>query len=637
MNKKCRYNRLLALYGEKNIEYAFEFLSNNNKQILILTNGLSKEKAITAQEACKQLNIDGNPNQQLTKAFIELEKILITLQKENKHTKENQKDKLEDLYDKYGKEKINLILESLSQQERNIIKLNNEKNYSDSEICDILKIKTNTPSNKIKYLYTKIERLASNTNKNKKLNKLYDKYGIEKVDTAIKRLTLQEQAIVKLQTESEIKYTAVQICQILNISFKRPSQSICDIYKKLEAIINKERKNKLNLQYLYDKHGIEKTNAALEKLSDQEKNIIKLDSNQKIHYSRSQICDQLDIITTAPASKVYYTYKKLESLITKQPIQLVEKEQLKNLYSKYGKEKVDIAFNMLKEQDKKIIKMHNSIDPIYTNRQICKILNINYQDPCSAIEYAYRNLKKILNRVKRTKYHDLCDKYGEEVVNSIIETLPNSEQKIIKMLNGLYDGFYYSHKEINRILNIDKKYRSQLKHSIYKDIEDKINGIEYNTIDTQPLNNLCTKYSPLLVEKAISKLNDKDKDIIHLIINSKHKTTKEICHAVNLFPKDYNTHISSLYIKLETIILNMKIENAKSRIATHNKKDFIAALNNINDDNNKKIMFSYYGINKQKSTIKKLTEIFEKSALEIKKIILIEQEKIINHLEQTNK
>jgi len=631
---QTKINSFYDKYGKDKVNDALNSLDDINKQIIILANGLDGNGIRYPKEICKLLNIETTtPSYYLTTAYRKLE----TNCKETKTFKRKGKD-LQELYEKYGKQKVTDSIKMLDDSEITILSLfygikdNQPKTYT--QIGNILDLNQNQVKAKLLNSKNKLMRLLNNTNKknlNRKsdLDALIEQYGKDKVELSIKQLSKNNRKILELISVSE-SITNKEITKELNLSSSNISTMVYNAFKSLKKILESNKLEKSKLELLYDKYGKELVNECILKLNEQEKLLIKLHSEN--NYTSKEICNILNIKTNHPYNYIASVYKKLETKINSKP----KKSKLDELIKEHGAIKVNNAIKLLDERDKRIIYLHNGLEDntFYSYKQICEKLNI-LPIKANITTTTYTKLEKILKRKKdkETKLDHLYEKYGESKINSLLYDLSETEQEIIRMHNGLTDGIFYNPKEIYKLLCIETSNANYQVFSIYKKLEEKLNEPISEPIDKQILINLYNKYEKSVVTATISKLESMDRQIINMANYSSCKTNWDICKLLNIETKNPDRCVKEVYMRLEEMILNNKIEKYKSKIDSYNKEDLEFAISHINSEN-EELILSYHGIHSKKASIKKLSEKFNRSINEITLTIIKEQEHIILYLDK---
>lgn len=196
---------------------------------------------------------------------------------------EKKKEKLEELYEKYGKEEVELAINRLNDRYKRIIELHSGKNGSAIKnatlLCKKLNIESKNPSAIVSKAYIALE-LKLEKKELTKIEKLYSKYGKEEVEAAINSLPNKHKKIIKIHIKNSGK-TYKELSNIFaekGIDYNDTNQLIYRIYLTLEKVLEQKHNSSKSssIEMLYAKYGKPAVLKAIRSLDDQNKIIMNM-------------------------------------------------------------------------------------------------------------------------------------------------------------------------------------------------------------------------------------------------------------------------------------------------------------------------------------------------------------------------
>ena len=420
-----------------------------------------------------QLHKNNNNNNEIKMKIEPLKNNLMNLT--NEVIKQNRINK------KYNNK--NIINNNFIYNNKEKINLNNNDNIFNDEEGDI--------TNKIKYLYDKIDKLKSKNQdlellikiknkENQKLNKIVHNQKMFESYQGNSNININNNSLEKINIK---KYNNKNINNKINLNSNNDlalllNKKIEDLNLSLESY--KKEKNQLNKDLILKNKTINDLTIKINKLINKNKNI-KLDIDQKNNI------------------RLFFKGKKQKNGIDKKLSDYQDK------YSKLEKEKLILEQELEKEKKKnekmdtgEIIKLQNKISEYkiklknYKEQEAQVELNAN--DNANDIENDF----DIINETSREEVYDDTESNNIIDNNDVIKQNKYLKQKIIQLQNKLktinsnYYGFDYE----------------KLINNFSKDIKDK-------DIQIDNLNNQINELKAKLENKNIIYRNNKNKKDIN--------------------------------------------------------------------------------------------------------------------------
>lgn len=279
---------------------------------------------------------------------------------------------------------------------------------------------------------------------------------------------------------------------------------------------------------------------------------------------------------------------------------------------KHSKEEIAKAISELEENDREVLELYFGVNgPMIKPFKISKILNMNRLMCNSRIYSAFNRLEQkfdfVEEVVKDTTLDFLNYKYGEVKVKEAVFSLDKEDKKLFNM----YFCDSKSTKEIASELNIKHSVFYIKLISVIRKVEGNINSIGKNSNYKGLIKLFYRRFiskDSKVINKAISRLRYKEKDLIRFIINNPNLLMTDI--AIKL-------HVEEFYFKLalERIVneINDEIRDindeslSESDLIYKRRNEFISLLVNDNEsiimeklncltNKERKILSLYYGI-----------------------------------------
>lgn len=222
---------------------------------------------------------------------------------------------------------------------------------------------------------------------------------------------------------------------------------------------------------------------------------------------------------------------------------------------------------------------------------------------------------RVVNSSRR-KFLFLVNKYGLNRVLNIVDSFDENDKRIFSLYYGLNDR-YYSMEEIASILNVSLKSISFLVKKKLDDIENVLKISKEASYDkSKEISEMFSGYSMEVVELAISKLKDIDRDIIchyYGLNGYSLLSQKEIAEKISVSINVVSIHLRGALKDVKNILddpnyIYSNNDKFKFMYSSYSKEDFEFAFLSLTKRN--RLIFSmYYGINGEKElTMKEIGE-----------------------------
>jgi len=507
-------------YGEETVNNSIIYMKKRRKEVINLYYGLDGNNKKSPKEISEILGITvSTVNSTLYNALKQIEEFCDNINNPKKDSK------LPSLYEKYGKQEVNLIVEKLEGPNKDILCYYYGINgYPTMGVNDI-SLKYNVSRQSVyKIIYRELEKIEriiedptfiikETKNSNKLLN-FYEKYGEKATREAMNLLCKKRKDIINLYygLEGNEKKSLKEISDIYSIAPNSISAILYNTHKQIEKNLNKVNREKNNnknklLEY-YEKYGEEATKAAFNLLKGRRKEVIDLyfglDGNEE--KSIKEISGILGVSISNVSVNLFNAHKQIKDILN-----------VKNN---------DNLLNLKEEHDE------DKINDTYLNK-----------------------ISKERNKRKQVLYSKLVSD-NTEIIEEAITKLNDKSANLIKLYFA-YEGFeVISTKEISKRINIDEEYLKLIIKQIIENLNQEIKDIEEEKLSSEELKEIRRKeFNNALVIK------DKDK----------------IIKAIKSLKKD-EYKIVMLYYGVDSVAYVM---NDISEILKKDKESIRENLNNI--------------------------------------------------------
>lgn len=389
--------------------------------------------------------------------------------------KNTQYKKLQELYSKYGKDKVLYAVDRLSKKEKVIFSmrygLNGYQMMTMKEISLQTQLKLSQITTIIKKIMNKVIVMLENPEKiveNNKVEELFVKYGKEKVLNVINKLKQRNRDIISMRFGiNGYEVTSVkEISDIYKIDSTYISKQIWEDLKYVVEILDEVQLDKNRIEELYSKYGKERVLKEIELLDELDKKIINMRyglENEEC-MSLREIKENVHLSTTAISKRIDKSLEQLEKSLEGTPI-VSKNNKLYPLIEKYGKDKVIEAIGRLSKSNREIICMRYEIETgkVVPLKEIAK----KYNKSVTAIgEIIYNSLNKVINMLEHPEIEvqvvprkieilrELIEKYGKDKVLEMVSKLNKEYRDIITWRYGLDGKKPKTYKEISSITNL---------------------------------------------------------------------------------------------------------------------------------------------------------------------------------------
>lgn len=400
---------------------------------------------------------------------------------------------------------------------------------------------------------------------------LYKKYGKEKVKEIIDVLEEENKFLLSLFCGLDAKAKNIdEITATTNYSNKVVRDKIISALKEVRIVVNSNKYGRIKFLEFSKSYGVSKTLEAIAKLKNQDKEILKLYYGLDGKEPRS--LEEMSRILNKDGSKIknlmFKIHSRVEDVLNGKVVSL-GKNKLNELYSKYGKDKVDDAIKVLEEDKRIIFEMYHGLNgnDAKTTRKISEIYSVKEDSIIVIVNACIKKLDTYLSTGSiygdNDKLKKLIDEYGEDKVDDAIKKLNPKFQDMLRMRHGL-DG--NTPKSINDIVEVYNSTYTSIVHTlqrIYSLIEEHINGekIDYKG---SKIEKLYAEYGKDNVIEIINSFNDQYKQVLSLYygLDGKSMTAKEISDILGLDHKSVIAIASNASAKLKKFLVK-KIKNRK--------------------------------------------------------------------------
>ena len=565
-----KFNFLVEKYGKDKVNKAIKSLGKNGQKVIGLYYGLDGNGKRDYENIAKLLNITiKNSYDSLRKNLIILENKLMDF---NMEKDELIKLKFSDLINFHGKEEVLYLLNQFEDKEYVSLYygLDGCKRLGFDEIAikfgvtvDDVKIRIQKTLTCIKRFYLK-QDLTSSYKKINRYRKLIKEYGVNKVNTAMNKLSKLDRDIIldyylfdlslkDLLEKYDLKNTTGKVHRIID--------SLIEFIEKPDKISVSRKINEDKFNLLIEEYGNDKVMIAIRLLGEIGEKVITsyygLDGKGKREYE--EISELLGI----ESKKLWRLLEgKLKSLKNNLKNFDNEKEEVikarfKSLIDCYGIEEILKVLERFNDKDKKIIFMFFGL----CGEKEKNFNEINYILKCKDCLLA---LDKILNKLeekvsftkksnKPDKIKDSLDKlienYGEERIKKAMSKLENECEEVFSSYYELYKKNHLNnvYRKLNEKYNISRSYDSinhslkRLEFILSKPEDKKLKG----DVAKEEFNKLIEEYGKETVLEQLSKLNKKDRVIISLYLGlggNKSMSLSEIRKILNIDIESYKIH-----------------------------------------------------------------------------------------------
>ena len=486
ISEKNKYGELINKYGEDKVEKAFSMLKEKEQKIINLY--YKSDEDLSIVDVSKITNIPYSSTALLVnKGLKKIESLIVggfSLKKTRKTRIAKKVNKYNELVIKYGEDKVEDAFKKLNDKERKVIELyykivnpmslkeiSNNLNVSVPTISSVVtrslnKLVKTIENSDFKNNEVKVKKQKKTERKTKvnKYNELVDKYGEESVEKAFSMLREKEQLVLNLYYRSGKKLTIDNVASETNIPrptvagiVSKGTKKIADIiekdfsFDKTHKISGKKRENKYDT--LVEKYGKEKVEEAFEKLDDRTQKVIELYYKNNEEITINKISDVIGLSAPGARNIVNRGIDKIVSYIENPSLEIkkiTKTNVYKDFVSKYGEDKVEIAFNLLNEKEKKVINLRYREDNL-TIKEVGEKTGISKSTIFCIIDRAIKKLEKLIEnpnwkkerkprkrnkttkRNKKNKYLELIQLYGEEKVEIAFDKLKEEEKTVLNL------------------------------------------------------------------------------------------------------------------------------------------------------------------------------------------------------------
>ena len=415
-------------------------------------------------------------------------------------------------FNNYTKEQINEVISKLSDEEKELIK----SRYGDDLYNP--KSSTLTQTQVTKFygsLVPKIRRMLVNlTNGTASVKKpiysYFENYTNDQVDEAITRLSNEDKEIIRIRYTQNLDDS--NKCALTEKQRRRFYNTIIPMIKKL--LLNKndvKMGKKLKLIYEYfENYTKEEVNEVIAKLSDEEKELIKLRYGENLDNPIS------NALTSNQSTRFYSV------LIPKIRRLLINKERKKRMpkpiyqfFEDNTKEEVDDAISKLSDEEKELIKLRyvGPSNITLTSKdsskfygvlipKIRKLLNtkidaVNESEVkpekneiinnevliVEEKEHSIRNNDIKNNSITKDDYMKMLDLIKTPAFNQLMNMLTVKESIIVSLKLGYVDDKYFSTESIAQFLGIEEEEVRRITKEVLIKYKNQMNSLLDNIIE----------------------------------------------------------------------------------------------------------------------------------------------------------
>ena len=376
---------------------------------------------------------------------------------------------LYDIYPKYSKEEIDIIVDKLSKEDKEYLKLrfDIEKNTKESYFSlDNNKRKILSILDKIK------KRLERNhlhkdigSNKVLPLYERFNKYSKEEVDAVVNTLTPRSLNLFRLRFAKD--GSILESYYSLDDNTKTKISSILSIMNnKIKNGINSlEKRSTYNLYRRLKTYSKEEVDTAIKRTSLKNKKLLRLkfDNNGDVlesYYS-------LDDYTKHRISVAIGAIKKL----------LKTKRSIYDTFNKFSKEEVDLMISNLTLEEKRILRLKYD-DDMYIRYEYYN-LSKEEQNLIELLILKKKNVMKNKGKVKITSTTNILERYNNfprEVVINTLKKLSFEEKELLGLKFNADGNYKKSYRQVNS--DTKKKVRRFLNYQLPSLIKSNIKIIK---------------------------------------------------------------------------------------------------------------------------------------------------------------
>jgi len=548
-------------YTKEQVDEAIAKLDEKKKDIIVAYYGLRGEKE-SLKSICEKNDINEKTiYNHVAKAVQEISKLLenpsVVVNKKSvgRPPKKFSKNNFYNKFEGYTQEEIDSAISKLDEKEKAFI-LSCVDDLLITELAEKFNINPKTVSIYKSIITKKVKQLLENPDAvvdkkaETKAKTFYDKfegYTKEQVDSAISKLGEKEKSFILSCIDG---LSIAELVEKYNFNSETISVYKSKITKKVRQLLENpdaivDKKTETKAKDFYDKfegYTKEQVDAAISKLSEKDQDIVALTYGLKgENLSKEEIC-----VKYAVRSNYYYAYlsnivKKVKKVLEnptavankKREVKQVEKSKIKTFYDKfegYTQEQVDEAISKLDEKEKafilscvdglsiaELVEKYN-FNPgtvsVYKSKIAKKIKQL-LENP-NAVVNKKRKVEKVVQN-KMNTFYDKFKGYSIEEINEKISKLDDRKKGVLCAYYGL-GVEKESLKTISKKYEISEKYIYLYISNIVKEISNLLKNPD-SVIKLSKKEKFYQKFEGYTVEQvdeAISKLSDKESDIITL-------------------------------------------------------------------------------------------------------------------------
>lgn len=546
-DKLRKLNDLYNTYGKEKVLNKIAKLNDQAKKILSLYFGLDGSDAKTPIQISETLNISP------TKIYNVLYKSIPRLEgKLNKTNKYN----IKDLFDKYGKETILDLINSLDDKTKKVLKLYfgiDTEIKTIREISIMINIEYYNASNMIARFVKNIDNLLSkSTNAIYKRDDLLEKYSKEELESLANKLSKKRKLVMTLvyglYGTSPLKVN--EVASRLNVTTATIYNSISQSKRKIEEITSN--------------NGNVNTDAVKIKNQHEENTILKETKKQKSKKKSAYeaLCDKYgnDVVYEA-ISKLKVRQKEIYSLYYGIEIERKSPKEIAQLYNITINTLTVTIYNINVKLRKNFNKQNNNSK----ENEIKKPIIESSKEESSITEKEIDSKGKIYR--KEEIYSSLMID-DDKVIEEAISRLPKRKQDLVKIYYGHALYPMLTIEQISRKLNVDEFFLTLSIEQVLADINNELVDMEEEKLTSDELkikrkkefiSSLIIKDKEL-IRQSIKKLSIDEYNVVSLyygISNDVH-TLNNIARITSLSKKRIKDIVKRTINKINNMLIKKK-------------------------------------------------------------------------------
>lgn len=697
------------------VEKSLKILPKKTQNVIFLFYGLDGIHCLDYDEIAEQLEITiDEVDEMLEKGINKLKKHFKNIDSSSVNAEQgySRDNKYGMLVSIYGKEKVDeviLLLPELSQRLIEDFSTMKDK-LTFREIGERHGIDVGKTHNKIYQGLTRIEQILTSKGNESFLDNFYDRfkgYSIENINSVIKKLNYEERKILidfigldapKL-TFTEIVETynksEEEVKDILRTSMTNVENALKKFKKKYNKstssntrknVKQKEENKKTrgkkpeDLTKFYDalirEYGLENFNFALSKLRKETQELLSLYLGLNGEsLSVEDLCDKYGISKNSLKLRIKNNVKSMKKVL-ENPTKYVSEKSKKNnkskrrglflkydlLVGKYGVNAVEEAIYSLSLKDQDILKMSLGIacTPV-SNSEIAKKYDLNTGYVSNRIAMLLTKVENMISNpqpIKKNRYQELVDKYGEEVVKEALYSLKQEYVDTLELVFGI-NGVTLSQTEVASKLNVG---RPTISLRVKKGLEKIVERIENPKMDKVKVKKgktgkvkenkyaqLIEKYGEEAVKEALSKIKEKYQNILrdYYGIEGQELTAREIQEKYGIGSSSIQIAIKSGIKNIVELIENPSLVGAKSKttknygkankyqelVEKYGEEVVKEALSKVKEKY-QRVLKDYYGIECEELTSRAIQEKYNMGASSVSLSVKLGIRDIVDFIEK---